>query len=202
MAAVGDDEGNRRTQELLSMMQDRLDAQTQRLEAAEKRAESLRGAVEVLVRTLVKLGTLNEGHERLVAKLAERPAALPPTPEGVIHLALYQDKHQVENSDVDCLARLHLCFGRCCTFEHELTTQDIDDGIKFDVEHPYRIRHEADRYCTHYDRTRGGCGTYETRPATCRTYTCKTDARIWIDFEKRIPQPLREGIVVPPAHRG
>jgi hypothetical protein len=30
---------------------------------------------------------------------------------------------------------------------------------------------------------------YEHRPAICRTYDCRKDPRIWIDFEKRIPAP-------------
>lgn len=199
-SGAGDDEWRRRTHELLSAMQDRLDAQGQRLEAAEQAADGARAALALLAKLLAEKGALNPGHERLLAKIAERPTAPPAPARAGVHLAIYQDKHAVENSDVDCLERLHLCFGRCCTFDHELTTQDLDDGIKFDVERPYSIRHEADRYCTHYDRARGGCGTYHTRPATCRIYSCKDDKRIWIDFEKRIPAPLRDGIVVPPAH--
>jgi hypothetical protein len=199
---TGDDERHRRTHELLSAMQDRLDAQAARLEAAERTVEGLRGAVELLAKLLVSQGTLNDGHERLVGKKLDRAAPPPAAPaRAAVHLAVYQDKHQVENSDVDCLARLPICFGRCCTMEFELTTQDLDDGIKFEVDRPYAIRHDADRYCSHYDRGRGGCGTYETRPATCRTYSCKDDQRIWIDFEKRIPAPLKAGIVVPSAHR-
>lgn len=193
------DEELRRLRELLAAMQKRQTHLEERLDTAEKNVEGLRGALELLGNVLASGGTLNEGHQRLIARLADRnPAPLPPVKEGV-HLAVYVDKYEVQNADIDCGARIHLCYGRCCTLRFELTTQDLDDGIRFEVDRPYEIRHEADAYCTHYDREHGYCGTYENRPATCRIYTCKTDKRIWIDFEKMIPQPLREGIVVPAA---
>jgi Fe-S-cluster containining protein len=195
------DEGERRLRELLWAVQDRLETQEQRTESLERSVEGLRKGVELLVQLLAQKGTLDEGHQRLAGKVLARPLPLPERPRAAVHLAVYEDKYQVANSDVDCLARLSVCFGRCCTLNHALSTQDLDDGIKFEVERPYWIRHEADRYCTHYDRERGGCGTYLTRPAACRAYTCKDDPRIWIDFEKRIAQPLPEGFIIPGAHR-
>jgi Fe-S-cluster containining protein len=196
------DEEDRRAKELLSAIQRRLDDHEKRLEGLTRATDGLRAAVELLTKLLVAKEVLASGHERIMAKVAERPPAPPaPVREGV-RLAVYEDKHQVANSDVDCEARLPLCHARCCTFEFLLSSPDLDDGIKFELDLPYEIRHEADRYCSHYDRRRGGCGTYATRPATCRTYTCKNDKRVWLDFERRIPAPLAEGIVVPEVLRG
>jgi Fe-S-cluster containining protein len=35
----------------------------------------------------------------------------------------------------------------------------------------------------------GACTVYERRPGACRAYDCRHDARVWIDFEARIPAP-------------
>jgi Fe-S-cluster containining protein len=48
---------------------------------------------------------------------------------------------------------------------------------------PYLIRHEADGYCVHNDRSTGGCGVYADRPTPCRAYSCAGDERIWTDFD-------------------
>ena len=40
----------------------------------------------------------------------------------------------------------------------------------------------------------GACTAYDYRPSTCRTYDCREDRRVWIDFEARIPAPLPESI--------
>jgi Fe-S-cluster containining protein len=37
----------------------------------------------------------------------------------------------------------------------------------------------------------GDCTIYERRPGACRAYDCRRDARVWIDFEARIPAPRK-----------
>ena len=59
--------------------------------------------------------------------------------------------------------------------------------------------------CTAFDTKTLRCGVYETRPEHCRTYDCREDARVWIDYEKRIPAPLPASIrpagYVPPDEK-
>ena len=94
---------------------------------------------------------------------------------------------------VDCASRVHLCHARCCSFVVELSRQDVEEGgLLWDIEQPYLLRREADGLCSHLDRKTQACGVYQNRPAGCRTYDCRTDQRVWIDFEKRIPAPMPE----------
>ena len=194
-----EDERMRRTDEILTKIQDRLDGHEERVATVLRANAGLRSALELFADLAQKRGDLTDGHRRILDKALEHaPQAVPaPTPKPRIHLELYVDKRRVPNNDIDCLARLPICLGRCCTLEFPLSSQDLDDGIKFEVENPYYIRHEADRYCSHYDRQHGGCGIYEKRPAPCRFYGCQDDKRIWLDFEKMIPAPLGAGIVPP-----
>ncbi len=71
-----------------------------------------------------------------------------------------------------------------------LSYQDLDEGkVEWDYALPYLIRQGADRYCVHSHPETRGCTVYEQRPAACRTYDCRNDKRIWLDFEGRIPAP-------------
>lgn len=115
------------------------------------------------------------------------------------------DKYAITDlPDIDCEARIPLCRGRCCTLHFPLSKQDLDERVvKWDYLRPYIIRQsESDGYCVHNDRVTKGCTVYHHRPAVCRTYTCKNDKRIWIDFDKRIPaiDPALAPKVVPVPH--
>ena len=82
------------------------------------------------------------------------------------------------------------CGARCCNLRHPLTSQDLDEGvIRWDHGQPYLIKHEAGR-CVHQDAPTGQCTSYAQRPATCRTYDCRGDRRIWLDYDRRFPAPL------------
>jgi Fe-S-cluster containining protein len=111
------------------------------------------------------------------------------------------DKYALPGPDIDCAARIPLCRGRCCTLHFPLSHQDLDERVvKWDYLRPYIIRQrEADGYCVHNDPETKGCTVYHHRPAVCRTYDCREDKRIWVDFEKRIPvvDPAIEPKVVP-----
>jgi Fe-S-cluster containining protein len=71
-----------------------------------------------------------------------------------------------------------------------LSAQDVaEGGIPFDIHQPYALpRHPETKRCVCMDET-GACTIYERRPGACRAYDCRHDARVWIDFEARIPAP-------------
>jgi Fe-S-cluster containining protein len=88
---------------------------------------------------------------------------------------------------VDCAARMHVCQAVCCRLKFPLSCDEVDSGaIKWDLGHPYVIRHESNGYCTHNDTTTGCCRIYEDRPGVCRRYSCAGDTRIWSDFENMV----------------
>jgi hypothetical protein len=109
-----------------------------------------------------------------------------------LEIAAPVDKYAVVGAGPPCDELLPICGARCCRFAFPLSSQDLDEGvIRWDHGRPYLIRHDANGDCTHLDRARGGgCTAYEHRPATCRTYDCRNDPRVWIDFERRELAPL------------
>ena len=101
------------------------------------------------------------------------------------------DKYKLEKlPEIDCEARLPLCKARCCTLQFPLSVQDLDERVvRWDYGRPYQIGRRPDGYCVHNEAGTCHCTIYEQRPAICRTYDCRSDKRIWIDFEQRIPTP-------------
>jgi Fe-S-cluster containining protein len=112
-----------------------------------------------------------------------------------VRLSVVDDKYGVESPDIDCAARIPLCGARCCSFEVMLSRQDLDEKkLPFVVDQPYMLpRDPVTKRCACMD-AEGACSAYDYRPATCRTYDCREDRRVWIDFERRIPAPLPEAI--------
>jgi len=111
--------------------------------------------------------------------------------KGHLRVKLNQDvdKYHLVGPDIPCDELIPLCRGRCCTLHFPLSSQDLDERVvKWNYLQPYVIRQRADdRYCVHNDPTTRGCTIYHHRPAVCRTYDCRNDKRIWVDYEKRIP---------------
>jgi Fe-S-cluster containining protein len=92
--------------------------------------------------------------------------------------------------EIDCASLIPLCKGRCCKLQVALSFQDLDERVaQWDYEKPYRMRKAPSGYCVHCDQTTRSCQIYQHRPAVCRTYDCRHDKRIWLDFERRIPAP-------------
>jgi len=112
-----------------------------------------------------------------------------------IRLSMVDDKYTVESPPIDCAARLHLCGARCCSFDVMLSKQDlVERKLPFVIDEPYMLpRDRVTKKCACMDAA-GACTAYEYRPATCRSYDCREDARVWIDYEARIPAPLPESI--------
>lgn len=148
---------------------------------------------EWLLDLLIMRGSLPQSFRRLAAKIqADRGTK--------IRLSLVPDKYNVESPDIDCAARLHLCGARCCSFEVALSPQDIAEKVvPFVVDKPYLLpRDPVTKKCACMDAA-GACKIYEQRPATCRTYDCREDARVWIDYEARIPAPMPAAITPEPT---
>lgn len=162
-------------------------------ERAQRGLAELQQQFETLIEIMIAVGTLRPGHAELIAKLRKRVEVARTVP---IELATDVDKYAVTGEPIDCEARLHLCHARCCSFQVLLSRQDVTEGeLTWDIDHPYRLSRAADGYCGHLGRDDGHCQRYEHRPATCRSYSCKTDRRVWIDFEARIPAPMPPTVI-------
>jgi hypothetical protein len=149
----------------------------------------LGATLKALVETLIASGALEpERFERrrkqtldtAVERLHTRPA---------VQFGEAVDKYALEDlPQIDCAERLPICQARCCKFTVCLSAQDLDDKVfNWDYAKPYQIRKKEDGYCAHSEAETHRCSVYGHRPATCRTYDCRNDRRIWIDFERRIP---------------
>ncbi len=110
--------------------------------------------------------------------------------------ALYQDyecdKYKFDKKvDIDCENRIHLCKAACCRiFGLALSRQDIKEGVvRWNLGHPYMIAKGEDGYCKHLSRPAYRCTVREHRPVPCRAFDCRTDERIWLDFEKKTINP-------------
>jgi len=149
---------------------------------------------ELISRGQIDLRSFEERRERIKAQEQERARV-----SNMVAVAPNVDKYKLTDlPQIDCEARLHLCEGRCCTLMFPLSFQDLDEGtIRWEYGKPYLIKHREDGYCVHNTATRG-CGVYEKRPAICRSYDCRKDKRIWIDFEQRIPAPWPNQNNAPP----
>jgi hypothetical protein len=147
--------------------------------------------LDLLIEMLIGRGVLQKNDARIL-KLAGESAARPH-----VKLNVIRDKHAVVSPDIDCAAHLHLCQGRCCSFRVRLDANEVREGrLRWDLEEPYLLDRARDGYCTHLRPSGdgGGCECYEDRPATCREYDCREDRRVWLDYEKRIPAPMPEGV--------
>ncbi len=109
-----------------------------------------------------------------------------------VSLDLGGDKYATTPSSPPCEELIPLCQARCCTLTFSLSTADLDEGVvRWDYGQPYLIRQRAsDGYCVHCDPDSRSCTVHAQRPRVCRSYDCRDDVRIWIDYDKRIPQPL------------
>ncbi len=95
-----------------------------------------------------------------------------------------------EAPEIDCANRWHLCQGSCCKLTFALSQEDVEEGtVRWDLRRPYVIAHGETGRCVHQDQGSCRCSIYESRPKVCRGYDCREDKRIWLDFERRIPNP-------------
>lgn len=100
------------------------------------------------------------------------------------------DKYAIESPPIPCEELLPICEARCCKLNFMLSTQDLEETVaRFDYGRPYWNLQNDAGWCVHCQPGTHGCGIYENRPAPCRRFDCRGDARIWIDFDKRIIAP-------------
>ena len=160
------------------------------VETASRQVGELGAVVTTLIDILVAKEQLSVNHRRLLGKLKARSS-------GEVRLRPFIDKHSVANADIDCASCLDLCHARCCSFSVVLTEQDLGDGeVRWELDQPYMLRHEADGFCAHLDRAAGGgCTIYAARPAACREFDCRQDRRVWVDFAAREAAPMPVGLV-------
>jgi Fe-S-cluster containining protein len=135
-------------------------------------AKGLAGVEEVEQFKRAAEQRLDEAYRRdgLMIDLADAPA----------------DKYAMDTPpvEIDCAARIPVCRAACCRLRFALTEQDIHEGkVEWELTHPYVNRHSDDGWCVHCTDERH-CSVYDARPAVCRTYDCRKDARVWVDFEK------------------
>lgn len=143
---------------------------------------------EWLLDALILRGQVPDSFRKLAKKIqADRGVK--------VRLSMVDDKYDVESPDIDCVSRIPLCGARCCSFDVMLSKQDLlERKLPFVIDQPYMLpRDPVTKRCACMDAT-GACVAYEHRPATCRTYDCREDARVWVDYEARIPAPLPEAI--------
>jgi hypothetical protein len=82
-----------------------------------------------------------------------------------------------------------------------LSIQDIEEGVvRWDYQYPYLNVRKPDGFCIHRG-AKHECSVYQQRPVACRGYDCRSDRRIWLDFEKGVLSPEAERVLVgePPA---
>lgn len=126
--------------------------------------------------------------ETMMAQVSQQLEALP-TPK--VKLAKSEDKYSFEGAvTIDCASRVHLCKAKCCTFAFYLTEQDLDEGVvRWDYGRPYWIQTGKNGYCVHCEPGTWRCRIHPNRPYVCRAYDCRNDQRVWLDFERMIPNP-------------
>jgi prolipoprotein diacylglyceryltransferase/Fe-S-cluster containining protein len=152
-------------------------------------AASLHAAVEILhEKGLLTPEDLERRKSTTAKRLVERFSQ---RGMGVSYQPSEHDKYQLENEVViDCDNRVHLCQAACCKLRFALSRQDVEEGlIKWDFANPYVIARGPDHYCQHLNRQQLNCSVHAHRPMVCRSYDCRQDQRIWLDFEKRIINP-------------
>ena len=138
--------------------------------------------LEWLIDALILRGQLPASFRRLASKIRGD--------RSTVRLAMFRDKYAVPSADIDCAARIPLCGARCCSFDVTLSAQDVAERVlPFDLAQPYMLPRDPETArCACMDDA-GACTVYAHRPGACRAYDCRNDARVWLDFEARIPAP-------------
>jgi Fe-S-cluster containining protein len=157
-------------------------------EALRENKATLSTLIELLVRKgVIQFHEIEQRKQEVNEALKATGASSGPQ----VHLVDTPDKYTHQDQvEIDCEARYHLCKASCCKLWFALSVQDLDERIvKWNYSRPYSIAQAEDGYCVHLNRGSCACSIYKNRPLTCRTYDCRRDKRIWLDFEQRVINP-------------
>jgi hypothetical protein len=157
---------------------------------------TLYGLAELLVaKGVIEVEELNYFRAR-VKERADRERAQQPQ----VQIGADVDKYSpaVKAAEIDCDARIGLCRAACCRLTFPLSKQDLDEGVaRWEYQQPYMNKRRDDGWCVHNDVETHGCRIHAHRPVVCRVYDCRQDARIWVDFEARVPHPSLAALAAP-----
>jgi Fe-S-cluster containining protein len=105
-----------------------------------------------------------------------------------------KDKYEIrDHPPINCAERVHLCKAACCTLRFPLSRQDVEEGVvRWDFGRPYWNLVSKSGYCVHCSPEKRSCEVYENRPGPCRSFDCREDKRIWLDFEGMVVNPKLE----------
>jgi Fe-S-cluster containining protein len=153
--------------------------------------EGREGAVFARALAEILVGKGLVAQEELQTMMAQVRQQMEDQPTPKVMLARTEDKYSEDLTVlIDCASRIHLCKAKCCTLNFYLTDQDLDEGVvKWDYGRPYWIQKREDSYCVHCQQGTWRCRVHAHRPYVCRAYDCRNDERIWVDFERMIPNP-------------
>jgi len=157
--------------------------------------ERVDAMVAAIVRVLAEQGTLPRPAVEAQLERTQREARERNLADLHVKVGPPVDKYTLTSPpDLDCAALMPVCQGRCCRLSFSLSFQDLDEhSVAWEYGLPYHIRQRpVDGYCVHSDAETHRCGVYDKRPAICRTYDCRNDKRVWIDFANKIPAPMAE----------
>lgn len=102
-----------------------------------------------------------------------------------VALRIEKDTISVPTVPVNCEERLPICKAVCCKLNFALSPEEVESReLKWELGHPYFIRHEKSGYCTHLNEAKQCCGVYNKRPSVCKNYSCENDERIWENFSE------------------
>jgi Fe-S-cluster containining protein len=148
----------------------------------------LLATLTALIETLVARGVLPQPEFERRMQRALDAAAVRIEEQALVKFGAAVDKYALKDlPQIDCASVIAVCKARCCTLSVFCSAQDVDEGVvKWDYSRPYQVRKNADGYCIHSESDTRRCGVYERRPATCRSYDCRNDRRIWRDFDRRL----------------
>lgn len=148
--------------------------------------------------TLTRRGALDPAE---VAAARDTYLQTTPAPDVRVRVAPDVDKYAVEAVILDCAQRLHLCKAACCRRAFALSTQDLEEGtLRWNWGDPYVVRQDVHGRCCHATDA-GSCGVWQQRPLRCRTFDCRQDAAIWIDFDRSVPHPDLAALPTPTPTR-
>ncbi|MDR2439841.1 MAG: YkgJ family cysteine cluster protein [Planctomycetaceae bacterium] len=152
------------------------------IEAMQNELRDLIMDVTLLKRALMSLGQIGVMERQRIEK--ELIIELFPPKQVRVGLGVIVAQGQSTlPSEEDCEKRKHLCKQACCRiFEVHLNADEVESGrFDWNPRSPYSL-HKNHAGCVHL--IEGKCAIYHNRPATCYTYSCKKDSRIWLDYEK------------------